>query len=657
MLSGAICVSRSCIRLRLSPMKMRSAALSAIVVCSTAYSPVRAWAPFTRQDGIPRRLSLYSTTLNPSQAEETLSSPFRPTGRQHAEGSIVSQFPGGLTAVRIEEEISENEASTLGATSKGNVVEANGSSVSGDLLGKQVVLPGGSVGLVVAHRPPVAFIYSDPDVSENKSGRVKIFKDLASVTVSSKPRIVDCFGRPIDGSAEDQDSLKRPILAPIPQLKDIALIDEPVLTGITMLDALAPIGRGQNMLMVGHDLESMRGYAMSLLQTQVGNKETQCVYATTEPHGRILERLQGAGIAENVHLVVPSSAQDDKDDTSRAAEAVAIAGTACAIGEAFALDKGMHSVVIVDTIDMHKVLWDATTRVLVDVFGVDAVVASDLNGGASSEMRGFYSSLIQRSSQYNARKGGGSVTLLLLVKLPEMEAGGDTVFSEADFEHHSDKVKDRIKLLQQRKIPMTAEKLRKIDIPVPSVSEGERRLVLQHVDDLISMSDGQIWLDERLVGRQEPPIDPQRSVTRIGIGADTDSHADAPALRRVAEGLRLLLSQAASMDGADATAASVKQRQRQQALLLAMWQKAGTGGRRLSESCAVLLAASQGFLDIAVSEGSLAGTKGGTELMEDLLKHLWVEASESMQQIDDTLDLSEDARASLVKTISTFFAQ
>ena len=31
-------------------------------------------------------------------------------------------------------------------------------------------------------------------------------------------------------------------------------------------------------------------------------------------------------------------------------------------------------------------------RVLVDIYGVDTVVKDDINGGASSEMRGFYSS-------------------------------------------------------------------------------------------------------------------------------------------------------------------------------------------------------------------------------------------------------------------------
>ena len=85
-------------------------------------------------------------------------------------------------------------------------------------------------------------------------------------------------------------------------------------------------------------------------------------------------------------------------------------------------------------------------------------------------------------------------------------------------------------------------------------------MVLQHIDDLISMSDGQIWFDDALShAGQSLPVDPQRSITRVGIGADTESRADAPAIRRIAEGVRLDLAQAASMDCADVTNTSRKQ--------------------------------------------------------------------------------------------------
>jgi hypothetical protein len=107
-------------------------------------------------------------------------------------------------------------------------------------------------------------------------------------------------------------------------------------------------------------------------------------------------------------------------------------------------------------------------------------------------MRAFYSSLIQRAGQYKKRKGGGSVTLVLLMTIPRLHIDEGTVFIESDFDQTPQKVKDRIKLLVQRKIPLTEATLRKIGIPIPSESEGQVRLALQHADDLISMSDGQV---------------------------------------------------------------------------------------------------------------------------------------------------------------------
>jgi hypothetical protein len=324
-----------------------------------------------------------------------------------------------------------------------------------------------------------------------------------------------------------------------------------------------------------------------------------------------------------------------------------------------AIEKGMDTLVVVDTIDQHKSLWDATTRVLVDVFGIDAVVKGDRDGGASSEMRAFFSSLIQRSAQYKKKKGGGSVTLLLLTTLPKMvETDEEMVFSPDDFTGSPQKVTERIDLLVKRNVPLTSANLRKIQIPVPSDKEGTRRLALQHLDDLISMSDGQIWLDEAFEKQgRRPAMDFQRSVTRIGIGADTSSRADAPAIRRVVEGLRLDLSQAGDMDGADAAInANKKQSRNARAWLLAMHQPSAMGARRLSESCAALLAASKGYLGESVDSGALAGTSEGEALISDLLNHVNSNAAEAMEAVDSTQDLIDENREAIEKAIQSFFS-
>jgi hypothetical protein len=137
-----------------------------------------------------------------------------------------------------------------------------------------------------------------------------------------------------------------------------------------------------------------------------------------------------------------------------------------------------------------------------------------------------------------------------------------TVFSPDDFVESSEKIKERIAILVDKGISLTSATLRKIQIPLPDAAESEqkRRLILQHVDDLISISDGQIWFDELLYSKgQRPAIDPLWSITRVGIGADIPCRADAPELRNLIGGLRFDIAQAASLDGAGANSGADRQ--------------------------------------------------------------------------------------------------
>lgn len=536
-------------------------------------------------------------------------------------------------------------------------------SKGGDLIGRKVEFENGHRGVVVIHRPPVIFVYAeDAENTVSMEGTVTVFDNLLTIEApADNIQQIDCFGR--TDSISDK-TLQRPIFAPIPQVKDIALINTPLVTGVTMFDALAPIGKGQNMLLIGHDMDDIRRYVTDILSIQT-KQGTKCLYASTgSPEERQLTKnlLEAAGLAEDVIMVTGNdSIGSDMDDASRAAEATVVAASACAIAESLALNQGADTLVIIDNIQQHKKIWDTTTRVLVDVFGVDSVVKADRDGGASSEMRGFFSSLVQRSAQYKKNRGGGSVTLLLLQPIPSLNVGNEDeiVFLPEDFEQSPDKIKERISMLVDKKIPLTATNLRKIQIPAPSADEGMRRLVLQHVDDLISMTDGQIWLDEKLEqSGRSPAMDFQRSVTRIGIGADTISRADAPAMRRVVEGLRLDLSQAVSMDGAEVeTLASKKQMRNAQAWLLAMHQPSASGARKLSESCVAMLAASTGAFDGSIDAGVLPGSAEGDVLVRKLLDHVAAAVPDAMTEIDSTQDFSAETKQVIINAIQSYFEE
>ena len=626
--------------------------------------------------------------------------------------------------------------------------------------------------MVVAHRDPISFVLAEGPTailssssSSSSSSEVDGRDDDDVIgggggetcTISTEQTairtdaiipgmIVDYLGRPLivsedgnvdrrrvvggrderGGGAEEDDIAgeggsdgRRPIFVSIPKISDIGLIDSPLVTGITAIDALTPIGKGQNMLVIGEDEEdgvvgggdasgnavrlNKRGWMINLLRNVVVNhrdgggggsragSSMRCFYCLTsvDPNVRrfVLDGISDAGISDDVVTVLSSSSDADlghgnsDDDRARvcAAEAVAVAATTCTLAEHHALTTGGDAVVIIDDINLHKSLWDITTRELVGVFGINSVVEADLNGGSSSEMRGYFSGLIQRAARFNAKNGGGSVTIILLSTLPRPDDGEDdddgTTFDASDFDAMSEKIRSRIRMLTNAGVPLTSANLRRVKLPVPrpsaAAAEDRKRLALQHVEDLISMSDGQVWLDAGQIGRS-PPLDPSRSITRVGVGADTRTcRADAPALRSVVGSLRFEFQQAMDLSpdsssspapsgGASSSSGPVgeknsKQVRRRDAFLLAMHQKSNEG-RKLSTECLVLLAASRGHLDTVLAKGGMAGTSKGKEAIEGMLEYVCNEAGEIMRSIDETLELSSDDMSTLEELIKTYLS-
>eukprot|EP00574_Skeletonema_japonicum_P004603 CAMPEP_0201722754 /NCGR_PEP_ID=MMETSP0593-20130828/7005_1 /ASSEMBLY_ACC=CAM_ASM_000672 /TAXON_ID=267983 /ORGANISM="Skeletonema japonicum, Strain CCMP2506" /LENGTH=844 /DNA_ID=CAMNT_0048213739 /DNA_START=213 /DNA_END=2744 /DNA_ORIENTATION=+ len=574
-----------------------------------------------------------------------------------------------------------------------------------DYLGNSLaVLNDGSVGRSLPKAATPSTRAAAVDL-ESGMGIGGIATDGISLTVSTS------LDDDNDSSSATTTTNTRPIFMPIPKISEIGLIDSPLVSGITAIDALTPIGRGQNMLVVGNADDTTdeattsnvgrttnkRGWMINFLRNVIENnrnddesKKMRCFYGLTSGDGSVrsnlLDKLKEAGIQEDVVTVLSTSNHDEEklvggtasssvttiptDKAMAAAEAVAVAASTCSLAEHHALTTGGDSIVFIDDLNLHKSLWDVTTQFLVQVYGEDAVVAADLQGSGSSEMRGYFSGLIQRSARFNLAKGGGSVTLILLSTLPgdEDQVDGNNgdeeepTFDPSDFENMPEKIKARISMLVKAKVPLTPTNLKKIQIPLPSTSDAEnaKRLALQHVEDLISMSDGQIWLDDALAkSGRSPPLDPSRSITRVGVGADTVScRADAPALRSVVGSLRFEFQQA--MDVMDtATTSSIvgnkKQVQRRDAFLLAMHQESNQR-RKLSHECIALLAASRGHLDAVLAEGGLAGTDQGREAIDGLIEYVESNASGAVTEIESSLDLSNEGKSLLEDAIASYFS-
>ncbi len=102
---------------------------------------------------------------------------------------------------------------------------------------------------------------------------------IASVPVGEAMvgRVIDALGRPIDGKGDVNTSESRLIESPAPGIIERKSVYEPLQTGITAIDAMIPIGRGQRELIIGDRQTGKTAIAVDTILNQKG-QDVICVY-------------------------------------------------------------------------------------------------------------------------------------------------------------------------------------------------------------------------------------------------------------------------------------------------------------------------------------------------------------------------------------------
>jgi F-type H+-transporting ATPase subunit alpha len=90
-------------------------------------------------------------------------------------------------------------------------------------------------------------------------------------------RVVDALARPIDGKGDINTSESRLIESPAPGIIQRRSVYEPMQTGITAIDAMIPIGRGQRELIIGDRQTGKTSIAVDTILNQKG-QDVICVY-------------------------------------------------------------------------------------------------------------------------------------------------------------------------------------------------------------------------------------------------------------------------------------------------------------------------------------------------------------------------------------------
>ena len=216
-------------------------------------------------------------------------------------------------------------------------------------------------------------------------------------------RVVDPLGRPIDGKGMIRYVDTRPVESPAPGVTDRSQVNTPLQTGITAIDALTPIGRGQRELIIGDRQTGKTAIAIDTILNQKG-KDIICVYvaigqkmSTIVSTANLLSRKG----ALDYSVIVAASASD-----SAAMQYIA-PFSACAIAEKFMYDYHKDVLIVYDDLSKHAQAYRAISLLLRRPPGREAY---------PGDVFYLHSRLLERSAKLSEELGGGSITALPIVE-------------------------------------------------------------------------------------------------------------------------------------------------------------------------------------------------------------------------------------------------
>lgn len=272
-------------------------------------------------------------------------------------------------------------------------------------------------------------------------------------------RVLNPLGKPIDGKSSLPANMKTlPIERPAPSVFDRQSVDTPLGTGIKVVDAAIPIGRGQRELIIGDRQIGKTALAQDTILNQLNEPEDKrpiCIYVAigqkASKVAKFVQELEERGAMDFTIVVVANA--------SEPASLWYIAPYAgCSMGEYFR-DKGKDVLIIYDDLSKHAWAWRQIALLLRRPPGREAY---------PGDVFYLHSRLLERAARLSDKKGGGSLTAL----------------------------------------PIIETQLGDVSAYIPT--------------NVISITDGQIYLESDLFSKgQRPAVNIGLSVSRVGSAAQT----------------------------------------------------------------------------------------------------------------------------------------
>jgi F-type H+-transporting ATPase subunit alpha len=215
-------------------------------------------------------------------------------------------------------------------------------------------------------------------------------------------RVVDAIGRPLDGRGSIKAAEYMPIEKPAPGVIDRQSVNEPLQTGIKIIDAMVPIGKGQRELIIGDRQTGKTAIAIDTILNQKG-KNVKCIYVAigqkNSTVAQIVEKLKQNGAMSYTTVVVAGASE-------LAALQYVAPYTGCTIGE-YWMNRGEDVLIVYDDLSKHAVAYRTLSLLLRRPPGREAY---------PGDVFYLHSRLLERSAKLSEKNGGGSLTALPIVE-------------------------------------------------------------------------------------------------------------------------------------------------------------------------------------------------------------------------------------------------
>jgi len=219
-------------------------------------------------------------------------------------------------------------------------------------------------------------------------------------------RVVNALGAPVDGLGEIKTETFRRVELKAPGIVARQPVKEPLQTGLTSVDSMTPIGRGQRELIIG---DRGTGKTAIAVDTIINQKDTDvhCIYVAVGQKqstvAQVVDRLNKHGAMAYTTVVLAGASELGPMQ-------FLAPYTGCTIGEYYR-DSGKHAVVIYDDLSKHAVAYRQVSLLLRRPPGREAF---------PGDVFYLHSRLLERAAKMSDALGGGSLTALPII---ETQAG------------------------------------------------------------------------------------------------------------------------------------------------------------------------------------------------------------------------------------------